>query len=56
MEKGLIMGKAEGKSEGIEIGLERAAINMLKQKLDDSLIKQVTGLTSEQLAKLKNRL
>ena len=42
--------------EGREEGIEKTAINMLKQKLDDKLICQVTGLSLEQLAKLKNKL
>jgi hypothetical protein len=39
-----------------EIALEKIAINMLLQKLDDVLIKQVTGLSNDELAKLKNKI
>jgi hypothetical protein len=40
----------------IEAALEKTAINMLTQKLDDSLIKQVTSLSDDELAKLKNKI
>jgi hypothetical protein len=36
--------------------LEKTAINMLKQKLDDKLISSVTGLDLKEIAKLKNKL
>jgi hypothetical protein len=36
--------------------LKNTAINMLKQKLDDSLIKSVTGFSQDTLDKLKNKL
>jgi helix-turn-helix protein len=36
--------------------IEKTAINMLVQKLDDALIRQVTGLSADELAKLKNRM
>ena len=36
--------------------LERTALNMLKEKLDDSLIKSVTGLSQDELDKLKNKM
>ncbi len=54
--------KAENKAreEGIAIGetrgIEKAAISMLNQKLDDSLIKSVTGFSQDDLDKLKNKL
>ena len=50
--------KAEAK--GVEKGREErnieVAIKMLKQNLDDSLISSVTGLSNEQLLKLKNKM
>lgn len=50
--------KAEAK--GVEKGREErnieVAIKMLKQNLDDSLIASVTGLSNEQLLKLKNKM
>ena len=46
-------------AEGISIGegrsIEKTAINMLKQKLDNKLISSVTGLSLEEILKLKNR-
>jgi hypothetical protein len=36
--------------------LEKTAINMLKQYLNDSLIKSVTGLSQETIDKLKNKI
>lgn len=36
--------------------LIKTALNMLNQKLDDKLISSVTGLSLEEIAKLKNKL
>jgi adenylosuccinate lyase len=36
--------------------LVKTALNMLKQKLDDKLISSVTGLSLEEISKLKNKL
>ena len=53
--------KAENKAreEGIAIGetrgIEKVAISMLKQKIDDSLIQSVTGFSQDELNKLKNK-
>ena len=35
--------------------LVKTAINMLNQKLDDKLISSVTGLSLEEIAKLKSK-
>ena len=35
---------------------EKTATNMLKQYLSDSLIKPVTGLSQDELDKIKNKL
>lgn len=43
--------RAEGEAKGIK----KTALNMLKQKLDDKLISSVTGLSLEEILKLKNR-
>lgn len=45
----------KAREEGIEEGIKKTALNMLKQKLDDKLISSVTGLTLEEILKLKNR-
>jgi predicted transposase/invertase (TIGR01784 family) len=42
--------------KGIEKGIEKTAINMLKQNLDNSLISSVTGLSSDAILKLKNKI
>ena len=58
--EGIYIGKQEGisigEARGIEKGVEKTAINMLKQKLDDKLICSVTGLSLEEIAKLKSRI
>jgi len=43
----------ENNSEAI---LEKTAINMLKEKLDDTLIRSVTGFSQDDLNKIKNKL
>jgi hypothetical protein len=45
-----------GEIKGIEKGIEKVAISMLKQKIDDSLIQSVTGFSQDELNKLKNKL
>jgi predicted transposase/invertase (TIGR01784 family) len=59
-EEGIGIGEAigikKGREEGREEGIEQVAISMLKQKLDDSLIKSVTGFSQETIDKLKNKL
>jgi predicted transposase/invertase (TIGR01784 family) len=54
-EEGIAQGISIGKQEGIEEGIKKTAINMLNQKLDDKLISSVTGLTLEEILKLKNK-
>lgn len=54
--EGIEIGIAKGKAEGMEQGIKLTVINMLKQKLSDSLIMQVTGLTKEELDRLKNKI
>jgi predicted transposase/invertase (TIGR01784 family) len=57
--EGISIGKQEGISIGETKGIEKrnieVAINMIKQKLDDKLISSVTGLTLEEILKLKNK-
>jgi predicted transposase/invertase (TIGR01784 family) len=48
-------GIAEGIERGIEQGIEKTALNMLEQNLDSKLISSVTGLSVEEIIKLKNR-
>ena len=57
--EGISIGKQEGiyigEAKGIEKRNIEVAINMIKQKLDDKLISSVTGLTLEEILKLKNK-
>ena len=52
---GIEKGISIGKQEGIEEGIKKTALNMIKQKLDDKLISSVTGLSVEEILKLKNK-
>ena len=45
-----------GKEKGANAALEKTAMNMLNQKLDDSLISSVTGLSVDEILKLKSKL
>jgi predicted transposase/invertase (TIGR01784 family) len=60
IQKGIERGIQKGKSEGIQEGATNKAIeiatNMLRQNLDTKLISQVTGLSSEQINKLKSKI
>ena len=49
-------GEARGEAKGEVRGIEKTAINMLKQKIDDKLIASVTGFSLEEIARLKNKL
>lgn len=49
-----VLTAAEAKGEAR--GVEKTALNMIKQKLDTELITSVTGLSSEDILKLKNKL
>ena len=42
--------------KGREEGIKQTAINMLKQNLDNALISSVTGLSTDEVLKLKNKL
>jgi predicted transposase/invertase (TIGR01784 family) len=48
-------GMEKGVQIGIEQGIENTAIKMLKAKLDDKLIKSLTGFSQENLDKLKKQ-
>jgi len=47
--------RAEGEAKGEAKGIKKTAINMLKQELDHKLISSVTGLSLEEILKLKNK-
>ena len=46
-------GKAEGKKEGIKQNQKETAIKMLKEKMDIKVITRITGLTEEEIKRLK---
>lgn len=52
----IISAEARGEAKGEARGIEKTALNMLKQKIDDKLIASVTGFSLEEIAKLKNKL
>ena len=58
MEKGMSAGMEKGMSAGMEkgmsAGMENVAINMLKNKFKLSVISEMTGLSTEEIKKLKN--
>ena len=51
----IISAEARGEVKGEARGIEKTALNMLKQKIDDKLIASVTGFSLEEIAKLKNK-
>ncbi len=53
---GITIGKKDGIARGEARGVEKTAIKMLKQKLDDSLITSVTGLSTDEILKLQNKI
>lgn len=55
-EEGIAQGIEQGLTKGIAQGIEQTAINMLKAKLDDKLIASVTGLSAQQILKIKSKL
>jgi predicted transposase/invertase (TIGR01784 family) len=44
--------KTEGKEEGIELGVRRVAVNLLKENMSIEMVAKVTGLTIEQVQSL----
>lgn len=54
--EGLIAGEAKGKAEGKAEGLETVARNMLAKKTPEDFIAEVTGLSPEQIEKIKGEL
>ena len=55
--QGLKEGREEGRQEGLEEGMQRmqqqVALNLLKRKTDISFISEMTGLSVEEIKKLK---
>ena len=54
MQKGMEKGKAEGMQEGMEKGMQAVALNMLKSGFDTAVIAKMTGLSIDEINKLKN--
>lgn len=62
--EGIKQGKKEGKIEGIQEGLQKGAeeskkeviINMLRKKLDYTIISEVTGKTIEEIKEIENNI
>ncbi|MCY7559131.1 hypothetical protein [Paenibacillus macerans] len=53
--KGIEQGIEKGIEQGIAVGMEKAALNMLREGMETSLVAKVTGLTEEQVARLKKQ-
>ena len=53
-EKGRWEGERKGLRKGRQEGRQEVVLNMLKKKLDISVISEVTGLTEKEIKKLKN--
>ncbi len=54
--KGIREGIQEGIQKGIQSGVEKVAISMLKLNLDLSVIQKATGLTLEEIEKLRQKI
>ena len=58
MQKGMQQGRQEGIQKGVQQGMQKrdreVVSNMLKKKLDASLISEVTGLSEEEIRKIQN--
>ena len=55
-EEGLKKGRRQGRKEGKEKGMALVAMNMLKNKMKMNLITKMTGLSKEEILKLKKKL
>ena len=60
IEKGIDQGIGKGIEKciekGITVGVEKTAINMLKENMDIKVISRLTGLSEEEIDELKSRL
>ena len=54
LQKGIQRGKMEGIQEGMQKGIITVAKRMLKERQDPDFIVQVTGLSKQQVLKLKS--
>ena len=56
IQEGIKRGKKEGRQEGRQEGKQEIILNMLKNKIDISVISKVTGLSKDEIDKLKTDL
>ena len=58
IQKGLKAGRQEGLQKGMQAGMQKGmqavALNMLKNKFKLSVISEMTGLSEDQINRLKN--
>ena len=47
-------GMQKGRKEGMQKGMQKVVLNMLKKQADVAFISEVTGLSEEEIKKLKN--
>ena len=52
-EADIYFARMEGREEGIEIGMEKTALNAIKAGLDNDTISKITSLTTEQIEALR---
>ena len=56
IDEGVSKGILIGKNEGIAIGIEKIARRMLKENTDIKFITSVTGLSTDEILKLQNKM
>ena len=56
LEEGLAKGREEGREEGLAKGRKEVAINFLQLGTPCEIVAKATGLSVEEVAKLKERL
>ena len=54
IQEGIQKGLKAGRQEGLQAGMQQVALNMLKEKADFTFISKVTGLSEDQINRLKN--
>ena len=55
IEKGKVEGREEGREEGMAIAGKKVAINLVALGMDDETISKVTGLSQEEIKKLREQ-
>lgn len=56
VESGIEKGIEQGTEKGIIEGIKKTAVNMLKQNLSFDIVKSVTGLSSNEIIRLKDKI